>query len=387
MPHQSEGASTVLFWHYIDGIRRHGWQVQHVVLVDDDHAKQGDVDSYRRGMTVLGVDVVVCRAPAFVDDGFAASTVRRDAIAPGRAATEAFGPDVVLSFDLLAARATAGLVGRRVVWLGDLNFQTIWHHARYLAREAPWMGWPRLPVAAARSAIWAWVYRQALKGSRVIVASYSSERVLARIGVRATYLPYPWPSSAPGDRVAWEEPDVPTYLFMGTLQALGSRSAFHFLLEGLYPRLQRRWSRFRIIVAGRGDPPAWAVALLDQMPEVDLVGFVEDLDALLGQVHAVLAPIDVPVGNRSRIVTAMAAGALVIAHRNASLGNPDLVDGETCFLAATPADFEDRMARAVENRGEVAGIIARARRLYESRFEPTVAVAALVDELSAAAGS
>ena len=117
-------------------------------------------------------------------------------------------------------------------------------------------------------------------------------------------------------------------------------------------------------------------------PELEHVGFVDDLAGLLGSVHAAIAPISVPVGNRSRILTALATGTVVVAHENAALGNPDLVDGVTCYLAGDPASFAERMARTVDEPGEARGVAARGQELYRSRFRPDVAVGTAVGTLA-----
>ena len=93
--------------------------------------------------------------------------------------------------------------------------------------------------------------------------------------------------------------------------------------------------------------------LIADNPEFQWLGFVPDIDSVITACHAVLFPIDVAVGNRSRILTALCKGALVIAHRNVALGNPALVDGRTCALAATPEEFIDRMV--LLGRGRALG--------------------------------
>lgn len=384
VPHPTHGASRILFWHYLVGLARAGFTMQNVLLLEPTNEAEGELDRYRDEMAAAGqVEVVPCRAAAFVTQGRLAPRLLEEPTRPAGDATTAFDPHVVLSFDLLSAWASRGLPGRRVVWLGDLNFETVWHHARYAAREDRRQVL-RLPFAAIRARSWRRTYRAVLDGAdETILAARSSEAALRPLGIAASYAPYPWPSEPEGPPRTWSAPDVPTFLFLGTLQALGSRSAFHFLLEELYPLLRSRWPRFRILVAGHGDPPRWATALMAKMPELELVGFIDDLDETFSQIHAVVAPIDVPIGNRSRIITAMGKGALVVAHRNAALGNPDLVDGRTCYLAADAESFADRLARAVEDRAEAAAIITRARSTYEARFAPSVAVAAMVSSLVA----
>ena len=81
-----------------------------------------------------------------------------------------------------------------------------------------------------------------------------------------------------------------------------------------------------------------------------------------------LAPIAVPVGNRSRILTTMSMGALVIAHANTVLGNPDLVSGKNCLLARSPEDFAKHMTATFKESelGKSIGGVLRGR--YLPRF-------------------
>jgi len=86
------------------------------------------------------------------------------------------------------------------------------------------------------------------------------------------------------------------------------------------------------------------------------------------------------VGNRSRILTAMAAGVPVVAHANAALGNPDLVDGATCYLARDGRRFVERMRKTVEQPDEAAVIVQQARACYEAHFSPLASAEMLIAE-------
>jgi hypothetical protein len=165
-------------------------------------------------------------------------------------------------------------------------------------------------------------------------------------------------------------------LFYGHLFGLGSRSSLHFLFSKLYPELHKIWGKggFDIIIGGREAPPDWAMSMIRDRVEFQYVGFIENLTDMLARVHAAIAPLDVPVGNRSRILTAQAKRALVIAHENAALGNPYLVDMETCLLAGSARDFAHRMQMAVESRSIVQDIINRAEASYAETYEPPQAV-------------
>ena len=161
----------------------------------------------------------------------------------------------------------------------------------------------------------------------------------------------------------------------GTLSALGSKSAFDFLLTEVLPLLRTQWGEkgFKILIAGSRSMPTWAESQVKDCPEVKFLGFVDDLAALVGRCHAVLAPIAVPVGNRSRIVTAMSMRALVIAHSNTTLGNPELVSGENCYLAGSASEFAACMRKAIDHPDQASRLGLTARDTYLKSFEPGAA--------------
>jgi glycosyltransferase involved in cell wall biosynthesis len=382
IPHERDGASVVLFYHYIDRLRREGYRIHHILLLPGNGWPQAAVDEYAANMADRDnpsrFRVTAIRADRFYTESRTSHRLVPDATKEVEATARAFGADIIVSFDLLAAWVTGNIEARRrIVWLGDLNFQTILYHAWYSAREDLFK-LRHLPSNWLGSRSWKRVYNAALKeADKVIVASISSVEQLARIGISAQYEPYPWPETTTGvavDRTS-RLPEIPTFVFFGSLGGLGSRSALHFVTKKIFPLLQRRWGKggFQILIAGRGELPEWTLRAFGDRKEIKQLGFVEDIDGLLASCHAVLVPIDVPVGNRSRILTAMAKRALVIAHKNAALGNPDLKDGETCYLASNAMDFVERMRRAVDDRASAEALIEQAYRCYLEHFSTEAA--------------
>jgi hypothetical protein len=60
----------------------------------------------------------------------------------------------------------------------------------------------------------------------------------------------------------------------------------------------------------------------------------------------------------------------VIAHKNTSLTNPELSDGQTCLLAGNAEEFSDRMRYAYQRPEEIGGIVDRAHDMYMRQFHP-----------------
>ena len=384
LPHPTQGASAVVYAEYIAGLKAAGYDVGVVCLHNPDTTEiVPQIETYYKTKSIR---LVACRASAFYEGRFGQYRLASEAVRHARRRAAEFNPDKVVCFDLLAA-----WVGRelfpgvpRVVWLGDLHFETNWFHALYELREDGPN--PRTIRDLARAWVysfaWRRVYRTVLKDDHdIIVCNKSSEATLANLGIHSSYAPYPWPCSPTSCQR--EIPKVPTFVFFGNLHGLGSRSALHFLIDELYPLCVRRFSPggFNIRICGRGSLYPWADAAINARPELQFLGFVDSLDRVLSNCHAMLAPIDVPTGNRTRIVTAMAQRTPVIAHWNTALGNPDLVDGETCLLAGTADEFVAQMIWTVERPKCVARILDRALERYKQNFLPAVANSILIKML------
>jgi glycosyltransferase involved in cell wall biosynthesis len=388
VPHASQGASVVLFYHYIARLKQDGYIIRHVLLLEGETWSDRDVAAYRSALGAPGMfEIVAIRSRKLYESGRLSHSHDPMMAAAVRKLAVEFMPDGIVCFDFLAAWLLDGVTSApRLVWLGDLNFQSFWQHALYATRE-DWRRAIHLPSMWLSCVAWKRLYARVLRNAaQIVVAASSSETALGRLGIAAAYEPYPWPAVEAAGHT--DLPALPSFLFFGQLTGLGSRSAFHFLMERVFPLLRRQWGSggFRIMLAGRGALPEWVRATVADKSEFQLLGFVEDLAAALASCHAVLAPIDVPVGNRSRIITAMALRGLVIAHRNTALGNPDLVDGETCYLAADAAAFAAAMAAAVDDPARRQAIIDRAFRCYSEHYRPELAAARLARRVGALLG-
>ena len=373
VPHASRGASSVLFFHYTAALKAAGHAILNVLLLDTSSERTEGLEAYQQQMAGTDFQIVICRAEQFIRRKPGGFELVEAPLEPAVAAARNFGAQAAFCLDLTCAWAAQRMAHvPRIVWLGDLNFQTTWHHAVCKAKEDP-RCILRLPSAWKKARQWRRTYNEVLAdAAEVIVSSHSSVRLMQELQIPSVYHPYPWPAP---DVIENQRPRppasaLPSFLFCGTLNALGSKSALLFLLKKLYPRLLSAWGRgrFRLFIAGRGAPPDWTRQAMADKPEVEFLGFVEELDTVMARCHAMVVPIDIPVGNRSRIVTAMSRGWLVVAHRFVSETNPDLVDGETCLLAGDVETFAAKMRQAVEQPDEAARIVERARQCYQERF-------------------
>ncbi len=379
VPHPLKGASSVLFYHYIDALKAAGYRLQIITLLAEGRDAAAPALAEFAESLGCGQGVEICpidkALPVLFETRFGVGEYSRPEVVR---IIESFRPDVILSFDLNAAAITRDLrASAKIVWLGDLNFDSGWYHFLYGLRESP-LTIRHAAYAIMRRLQWRNEYTRILAPDNFVIASSaSSVAKLAALGIASEYQPYPWPSDGPP--LERHLPAQPTFLFFGSLVGLGSRSSFHFLFRRVFPLLEKRWGRnFEILVSGREKLPDWVAAEMRRRPQMRYLGFVEDIDTVLSAIHAVIAPIDVPVGNRSRILTALAKQVPVIAHSNVALGNPDLVDGATCLLARDGQGFADRMIRAAEHPASLDDMRRNGEHLYLTRFAPRIAADQLV---------
>lgn len=385
-PHPRRGASSVLFYWYLDALRKSEFRVEHLLLVSPSELSEQSEREYVEAISPGSrFGVRIFSVPEAQEAKRSGLNLRACELSDEVLShVKSFQPDAVVCFDIMAAELAQRMrLDRQLIWLGDLSFQTGIYHAYYDFKVEP-RKFPGLIRSYVAGLLWKRFYRKVLRGQQhVIVSSFSSVARLARLGITSRYWSYPWPGELKSEVALVSKHAKPTFILFGTLAALGSRSAFDFLLKSVYPLLLRTWGPqgFSILISGMRELPAWVRSEIELRLEFKFLGFVDDLAEEVGRCHAVLAPISVPVGNRSRIVTAMSMGALVVAHANTAMGNPELVSGDNCLLASSASEFAEHMRLAYASPDLAARLGASARQTYQRSFEPEVASQRLVQEL------
>ena len=385
IPHPNEGASTILYHYYLTELCKMG--VLRNILVLTAEWKDEAVEDFRKRMTRLGVESVhVFRTVFNVKRNGSKFYVDKEMVSAVESCAKDFQPNVTIEFDLYASMVAFQIRGPvKIAWLGDLNFDTKKYHAIYAWQERR-SNLPRLIQKLWIARLWRAAYAQTLcEHHAVVVSSKSSEQRLQPLNIHAVYLPYPWPAVIHKEMSTYNPPSKPSFVFFGTLGALGSRSALNFLLRRLYPLMVRMWGNngFVLSICGRGNLPQWAKKWMRSHLEIVFHGFIPNVDDLLRNAHALIVPIDVPVGNRSRILTALAMSIPVVAHVNTALGNPDLVHGWTCRLAKNVHEFVEQMRQVMECPVETASIVQRGLEMYCRRFAPEMALRLFADYVRA----
>ena len=279
-------------------------------------------------------------------------------------------PKKILALDITAGSFAKQIFKKNIyVWLGDLNYRTFWYHFYYNYKNTIkyyfYYAYVKLIISK-----WKYFYKKVLYETKNISGSNINIKDLNNIGIKTKYHPYPWPINNKNARVKKEK--KPSFVFFGNLSGLGSKSAINYLISKIYPKFTENWGSngFKIYICGTYKFNSIYYDKIKELKNIKLMGFVKNINDLVLKCHGCLFPIDVPVGNRSRIVTAMGSRWPIIAHINVSLGNPSLKSGYNCFLAKNIDEFLNYSRTVFEKDGISKKITANAYKSYKINFSP-----------------
>jgi glycosyltransferase involved in cell wall biosynthesis len=134
-----------------------------------------------------------------------------------------------------------------------------------------------------------------------------------------------------------------TFLFIGTLDYYPNAEGIRWWCTEVLPRLRTlAVMPFRLIVAGSGD----AALLADSRsnPEVEPVGFVDDVAEAYACSHAAIIPIRAGGGTRIKLLEAFSFRRPVVS-TNLGVEGIDVRHNREVLLADTPTDFAMQCAR------------------------------------------
>lgn len=158
----------------------------------------------------------------------------------------------------------------------------------------------------------------------------------------------------------------PTILFIGSYTYGPNIEAAEFLIEKVWPQIQKEMSQARLIIAGAH--PERVRGYDAGEDGVEFPGFVEDLEALYNRSRIICAPIFSGAGTRVKIVEAASYGKPIVATRIGAEGI-DMCDGQEILIRDQVDTFTEACLLLLRDKPlcEQLGAAARARaiQLYD----------------------
>ena len=152
------------------------------------------------------------------------------------------------------------------------------------------------------------------------------------------------------------EPD--TMLFLGSFRHLPNQEGLEWFTRFVLPRVREKRPHARLVVVGSDPPPRHSLAGTSE--GVEIVGFVEDIQAPLQTYAVFVCPILSGSGVRVKLLEAFASGIPVVSTRIGAEGLAT-TDGEICALADDPEAFADKVAELLSDPNAASQLAAQAR--------------------------
>ncbi|HEY5425074.1 MAG TPA: glycosyltransferase [Candidatus Tumulicola sp.] len=245
----------------------------------------------------------------------------------------------------------------------DLHFLRLQREQELHGGRTGWQAMQRLEFALAKAA-------------DVTITTSGVERdVLAAGGIAPVYaIPVIEPGGAP-HAAGWGARRG--LIFLGNYAHAPNVDAAKWLCGAIMPLLRQRLPGLRLTLAG-ADPTRAVRALAES--DVEVTGYVADVDALLEKARVFVAPLRFGAGIKGKIVYALAHGIPVVTTPVGAEGIFDACDYRAG--ASTAEQIAAETARLYEDPAAWEALAVKGRSIAAARFSP----AAVAPQLAAALG-
>ena len=138
-----------------------------------------------------------------------------------------------------------------------------------------------------------------------------------------------------------EEEEACSVLWLGGLQWLPNQDSFWWFYKEIVPRIVALETKARISVVGSNAPRS---ILELQHPNVNILGFVPDVERVLRRAQVCVVPLRAGSGIRLKLLEMFATQKAVVS-TSVGCEGLDVKDDEHLLVADTPEDFSDAVIR------------------------------------------
>lgn len=237
--------------------------------------------------------------------------------------------------------------------------------------------WRRRAEYASNSAERLYMKLQALKMSRfekkcfsrverVVVVTEMEQRAARERGARTTSLV---PNGVDTEYLqpAANAIEPKSLLFLGSLDWQPNRDALQYLLSEILPRIHASNPDAILRVVGRR-PAARLNERIVGIRGVEWIGEVQDIRPYFAHAAVVLVPLRIGGGSRIKILESMAMEKAVVTTAIGAEGL-NVVSGEHCLIADSPADFADAIACLFDHPERAADLGRSGRKLVLRQYD------------------
>ncbi len=250
----------------------------------------------------------------------------------------ALKPDIVLSIELATAVYAYKIPGVvRILDDPELVGLSAWRQASSApGKLRAWLTWQKQ-----RSYV-RYLLRSFDACSVVSDAELDLVRPLAPANTRLAVIPNG--ADISGGTGDWGEPQPDTLIYPGSLTYRANLDAVQYFLRDIFPQIRQRRSGVRLRITGRAEPEQ--LAALPSCDDVDVLGFVPDVQAEVARAWCEVVPLREGSGTRLKVLEALALGTPVVSTSKGIEGLA--LDHDLHVLVAdTPESFADATLRVL----------------------------------------
>ncbi len=157
-----------------------------------------------------------------------------------------------------------------------------------------------------------------------------------------------------------------TLLFLGSYAHSPNRDSALWLCQSIFPLVRRQYPDAKLFIAGPHAPSELLEAARKE-PGVEVLGFVENLDAYLERCAVFAAPLRFGGGIKNKVLYAMARGLPVVA-TGIGVEGIDGLETKPALLAPTPEKFAEQIGRLFDDTALAAELSARGVELVRAHY-------------------
>jgi len=162
-------------------------------------------------------------------------------------------------------------------------------------------------------------------------------------------------------------PGAGTIVFTGAMDWRANIDGIEFLLNEVWPILQRTHPTARALIVGRNPQPQMVEAARAKGADFTFTGYVDDVRPYVAQADAYIIPLRVGSGTRIKAFEAMASGRPVIS-TTLGVEGLDVTEGTHFLRADSAAEFAAAIATALDQPAQSHAMARAARTLVEENF-------------------
>lgn len=208
--------------------------------------------------------------------------------------------------------------------------------------------------------------RSFARAARVVTVTEEEQQTANAWGARATSLVSNGVDTEYLRPIA-EATEPNSLLFLGSLDWQPNRDALQYLLREILPRIQAVNADAKLHIVGR-QPATKLREQVEGMHGVDWVGEVPDIRPWFAQAAVVLVPLRIGGGSRIKILESLSMAKAVVTTLIGAEGL-DVVSGEHCLIADTPAEFAECVAHLLRHPERADALGRNGRELVVRQYD------------------